>query len=75
MPGFLITYNRRTGSAAVSEYLNSSDAMRERARLDLVNTGDDIEHVVVVSDSLDDIKVTHSRYFLRRDSEIRPISA
>lgn len=75
MPGFLVTYNRKTGRSVVFEYPDSADAMRERARLDMENHQADVENVVLVADTLDDIRVTHSRYFLRHEPEVHVASA
>lgn len=75
MPGFLVTYNRKTGHCVIVEYSDSADAMHERARLDMENHQTDVEHVVLVADSLGDIRVTHSRYFLRHKPEVHAASA
>lgn len=75
MSGFLVSYNRTTGRSIVFEYPDSADAIRERARLDIESHQSNVEHVVLVADTLDDIRVTHSRYFLRHEPEVHAASA
>ncbi len=62
MSPFLVIYNRSTGSVTVQEFEDSSLAME--ARLALESTlGDDVEVVVLSSESDEQMRETHSRYF------------
>lgn len=68
MTAFLITYHRRTGAVAVTEFPGPEgghQAMRERFRLEAERVDPDIEIVSLNSDSLETIKQTHSRYFFQ----------
>lgn len=63
MPGYLIEYNRRTGSVRVEAYESLRIATIERLRRDRFNQNDDLELVTVASRSADQLKRSHSRYF------------
>ncbi|MDO4253704.1 MAG: hypothetical protein Q4C81_00925 [Kocuria sp.] len=68
MPGFLITYNRRTGKSEVQQYAGQAGhrkAFAERLRLEKDREDPDIEIVSLAGHSLDAIRRTHRRYFLR----------
>ena len=68
MPGFLIVYNRITGEVAVTEFLSETghrEAMQARLDLEETRTDPDVEIMSIGSDSLDTVRVTHSRYFMR----------
>ena len=63
MKHFLIVYNRRTGERKMTEYAESTQAIRARLEAESQNSNPDVEIVVIGAASLDDLKVTHSRYF------------
>jgi hypothetical protein len=66
MPGFVIQYNRRTGASEVTAFDGEGghrEALKMRLRLDAERVDDEIEIVSVVSDSLETVRQTHSRYF------------
>jgi hypothetical protein len=58
MKPYLIVYNRRSGAKTVKEYA----AMKERLHLE-VGADADTEIVVLSSDSIESLRVTHARYF------------
>ena len=73
MPGFVIVYNRRTGASEVTAYdapTGHRDALRRRLELEEQRTDADVEVVSLVSDSIDTIRRTHSRYFGHEVSRI-----
>lgn len=66
MVGIVIAYHRRTGEVDVTEFAEPSghrEAMRERLRREAASHDPDLEIVSLVSDSLETVKQTHSRYF------------
>ncbi|GAA0208892.1 hypothetical protein [Corynebacterium riegelii] len=63
MKHFLIVYNRRTGDRQLTEYTDADQAIRARLEAESENSNPDVEIVVIGAASLDDLKVTHSRYF------------
>ena len=63
MKHFLIVYNRRTGDRQMTEYTDAAQAIRARLEAESENSSPDVEIVVIGTASLDDLKVTHSRYF------------
>lgn len=70
MAAFLIEYNRRTSDWSVTQFLSDTghrDAIKLRFERERVRTDPDIEIVSLVSDSLETIKKTHSRYFTGRE--------
>jgi hypothetical protein len=62
MKPYLIVYNRRSGAKTVKEYANPAAAMKERLHLE-VGADADTEIVVLSSDSIESLRVTHARYF------------
>lgn len=73
MPGFVIVYNRRTGASEVTAYnapTGHRDALRRRLELEEQRTDADVEVVSLVSDSIDTIRRTHSRYFAHEVSRV-----
>jgi hypothetical protein len=66
MSSFVVRYDRRSGLSEVWEY-TGPDAHRrafaERLRLESESQDSEVEIVSLVSDSLESIKRTHSRYF------------
>lgn len=67
MSGFVIQYNRRSGELEDLETFEGRDgsrnALKRRLELEVRRTDSDIEIVSLNARSLDEIKVTHSRYF------------
>lgn len=63
MPGFVIEFRRHTGARRVTEFANSREAMERRLQLEAERTDDDVEIVALISDSIDTLRQTHSRYF------------
>lgn len=68
MSSFVVQYNRRTGEVEITEFAEGRhrDAMRHRLALEQERTNRDVEIVSLVSDSIDDVRRTHSRYFERQ---------
>ncbi|MFC8191056.1 hypothetical protein ACFUMH_05260 [Cellulomonas sp. NPDC057328] len=67
MSGFVITYHRRTGATEVQEYAGPTgprDALQRRLELE-GTAAQDVEIVSLVSDSIETVRQTHSRYFQR----------
>lgn len=67
---FLISYHRPTGKVEITSYQDMAQASHKVLQKELRETDSDMEHVVVVADSLEALKLTHSRYFMHSD-EIR----
>lgn len=70
MPGFVIEYNRASGTRRVTSFPGAEghrQALRKRLLLERERTDFDVEIVSLVSDSLDTVQETHSRYFQGRD--------
>jgi len=66
MPGFLIEYNRRTGEWHAQEFSGPTghkDALEARLLREQERTNPDVEIASLNGDSLETIKMTHSRYF------------
>ena len=63
MKHFLIVFNRKTGERDITEYEDSREAIVQRLAEEQSNDNPDVEIVVIGSPSLEDLKVTHSRYF------------
>jgi hypothetical protein len=66
MTNFLVVYNRRTGASTVREFAegHGREAIRERFEAEREHRGDaDIEVVVLVSSSPEELRQTHGRYF------------
>ncbi|PKQ25134.1 MAG: hypothetical protein CVT64_11435 [Actinobacteria bacterium HGW-Actinobacteria-4] len=66
MSSFVVIYDRRNGHSSVHEYSGPDShrrAFAERLRLESENHDSEVEIVSLVSDSLESIKRTHSRYF------------
>ncbi|WP_075725520.1 hypothetical protein [Corynebacterium aquilae] len=68
MPSFLITYNRRSGVVSVREFADPIEAAVERVNRALESTDTDTEIVTVSSASLESVKQSHSRYFMREQA-------
>ncbi len=65
MTSFVIEYNRRTGESHVTTFAEGGnrEALRHRLRLEDERVDPDVEIVSLVSDSLETVRRTHSRYF------------
>ena len=63
MKHFLMVFNRKTGQLRMKEYADVRDAILQRLEEEQTNDSPDVEIVVIGAPSLEDLKVTHSRYF------------
>ena len=63
MKHFLMVFNRKTGALRMKEYVDVRDAILPRLEEEQANDNPDVEIVVIGAPSLEDLKVTHSRYF------------
>jgi hypothetical protein len=63
MRGFVIQYDRRTGERRVAEFATPREAMEYRLQLELERQDERIEIASLISDSLETLQRTHSRYF------------
>lgn len=74
MPGYVIQYNRKTGRSQVTPFESPEghrQAVAERLRLEKIADRDsDVEIVALMADSLNSLRRTHSRYFLREASAV-----
>ncbi|RGE23302.1 hypothetical protein D1J51_03470 [Leucobacter sp. wl10] len=82
MTGFLVEYHRPSGDWYVRAFEGENgarEAMLERFRLEELRASADFEIAVLIADSLETIKKTHSRYFGGREREaefsLLPIAA
>ena len=60
----LVVYHPKTGSLDVTQYDEFRDACADCLRLERERTDPEIEIVVIRSDSLESLKLSHSRYFM-----------
>ncbi|KSZ58097.1 hypothetical protein D1O33_04295 [Rhodococcus rhodochrous] len=70
MTAFVIEYNRKTADRTVTSFPGVEGrraAMRRRLELEKSRTDKDVEIVSLVSDSLETLRRTHSRYFQGRE--------
>ena len=63
MANFLIKFHRMSGALELMGFTDTAKATEARFALDLKNTDPDVEIVVINSPSLQDLKISHSRYF------------
>ena len=66
MTSFLLQFNRKSRELKVEEFegrAGQRSALRRRLELEKRRTDRNIEIVSINADSLEDVKVTHSRYF------------
>lgn len=66
MPGFVIEYNRRSGTRRVTPFIGvsgSREALLRRLELERERTDSDVEIVSLNGSSLEEVQETHSRYF------------
>jgi hypothetical protein len=71
MPGYVIEFNRRTRERRVREFADHREAMRCRLRLEADRSDEDVEIAALISDSLETLQRTHSRYFTGK--ELAPV--
>lgn len=65
MKDFVLIYNRKSGNLRLSEFEDPVEAVRVRMEREKFYRGDpDTEVVLITAHDLDDIKKTHSRYFM-----------
>ena len=62
MSPFLVVYNRLTGEVTVERFSDAVSAMKARLKKES-EVGDDVEVVVLGSESPEKLRETHSRYF------------
>lgn len=73
MASFVILYNRRTGERSVDEFSGPQghrEALKRRLELEQSNQDPDVEVVSLMSDSIETISRTHSRYFRREGQAV-----
>ena len=63
MPAFLIKYQRRTGQVEYQEYESLIEATLQRLLMDKENDDPDLEIAAIASDSIENLRSSHSRYF------------
>ena len=63
MRGYVIQFNRRTGDRRVTEFATPHEAMEYRLQLEAERLDENIEIVALISESLETLQRTHSRYF------------
>jgi hypothetical protein len=63
MRGYVIQFNRRTGDRRVTEFATPHEAMEYRLQLEVGRLDENIEIAALISDSLETLQRTHSRYF------------
>lgn len=63
MRHFLVVYNRASGERSITEFKSASAAIKRRLEEEALNDDPMVEIVVIGSPSLEDLKITHSRYF------------
>ena len=62
MSPFLVVYHRSTGQVSVEEFPDAISAMKARLICE-AEVGDDVEVVVLGSESDEKLRETHARYF------------
>ncbi|WP_257182695.1 hypothetical protein [Corynebacterium cystitidis] len=73
MEDFLITYHRKSGEVHVRRFTNPDLALEWRIALERQHTGPHEEVALISSDSLDKLKRSHSRYFMRGKATIEDV--
>lgn len=63
MSSFLIKYHRRSGKLALEKFESLVEATKRRLELDKENNDPDLEIVAVASQSEENLRQSHSRYF------------
>jgi hypothetical protein len=69
MRGYVIEFNRRTRDRRVTELATPHEAMEYRLQLEAERLDENIEIVALISESLETLKRTHSRYFIGQEVE------
>lgn len=72
MKHFVIVYNRKSGKAEYKEFETIQEATGHRQLLERELNNSDLEIVALSSRSLEDLKKTHSRYFLSEQMKKAP---
>jgi hypothetical protein len=67
MRGYVIQFNRRTGDRHVTEFATPGEAMEYRLELEAERRDESIEIAALISESLETLQRTHSRYFTGRE--------
>lgn len=67
MPGYVIEFNRHTRARRVTEFATPREAMQRRLELESMRTNPNIEIAAMISDSLETLQSTHSRYFTGKE--------
>lgn len=66
MTSFVIEYDRVSGNLCVTPFSDPREASAERFRRNQNRASKNVEVVSVTTDSLESLKRSHSRYFLRK---------
>lgn len=61
---FVITYKRRSGESFLKQFSDSTQALKERLRLEAAIDDPDIAIAHISAPSLESLKKSHSRYFM-----------
>lgn len=69
MKYFVIRYNRSNGDVSVSEFAAVDDAIESRRRLEESTSNPELETVILSAEGIEQIRETHSRYFMSADYE------
>lgn len=78
MTAFVVVYDRKRLSAEITEFLGVdaiAHASRSRGMLEASNADRNVEVVTLFADSLDDLRKTHSRYFINQPQLGQPTEA
>lgn len=67
MPGYVIEFNRHTRERRVTEFHTPREAMQRRLELESRRTDPNMEIAAMISDSLETLQRTHSRYFTGKE--------
>jgi hypothetical protein len=73
---FLVVYDRRRLSAEITPFSGDdavAHASKARSFLEASNQDRNVEIVTLFADSLDDLRQTHSRYFINQPRIVQPI--
>lgn len=76
MTAYVVVYDRKRLSAEITEFLGVdaiAHASRSRSMLEASNADRNVEVVTLFADSLDDLRETHSRYFINQPRIVQPI--
>lgn len=76
MTAFVVVYDRKRLSAKITTFLGEGaieQASKTRSSLESANQDRNVEIVTLFADSLDDLRQTHSRYFINQPKIAQPI--